>query len=69
MPNTSRAISGGISGAGEGDAFPPRTIELLKQVDAALFGAIHFQAGHVRLPANLHPRCKARGWTTRTLTR
>jgi 3-isopropylmalate dehydrogenase len=24
----------------EGDAFPPRTIELLKQVDAALFGAI-----------------------------
>ena len=24
----------------EGDAFPPRTIELLKKVDAALFGAI-----------------------------
>ncbi len=24
----------------EGDAFPPRTIELLKNVDAALFGAI-----------------------------
>src|ERR1035441_10144221 len=24
----------------EGDAFPPRTIELLKNVDAAMFGAI-----------------------------
>ena len=40
MPSTSTATSAGSSGAREGDAFPQRTIDLLKNVDAALFGAI-----------------------------
>ena len=33
-------ISGGNSGARKGDAFPQRTVDLLKRVNAAMFGAI-----------------------------
>ena len=39
-PSTSRATSAGSSGARRATPFPQRTIDLLKQVDAALFGAI-----------------------------
>jgi 3-isopropylmalate dehydrogenase len=44
----------------EGDAFPPRTIELLKNVDAALFGAITSKPAK-RAAEELAPELRSKG--------
>jgi 3-isopropylmalate dehydrogenase len=49
----------------EGDAFPARTIELLKNVDAALFGAITSKPG-TAAEAELAPALRGRGLTYRS---
>src|SRR5512136_2835401 len=49
----------------EGDAFPPRTIELLKNVDAALFGAITSKPARTAA-AELAPALQNKGLTYRS---
>jgi len=49
----------------EGDAFPPRTIELLKTVDAALFGAITSKPARTAM-AELAPALQNRGLAYRS---
>jgi 3-isopropylmalate dehydrogenase len=49
----------------EGDAFPVRTIELLRQVDAAMFGAITSKPGKAA-EAELGPDLKGTGLTYRS---
>jgi 3-isopropylmalate dehydrogenase len=49
----------------EGDAFPPRTIELLKTVDAALFGAITSKPTNAA-DAELAPELRGKGLTYRS---
>jgi 3-isopropylmalate dehydrogenase len=49
----------------EGDAFPARTIELLKSVDAALFGAITSKPAKAA-EAELAPELKGKGLTYRS---
>jgi 3-isopropylmalate dehydrogenase len=49
----------------EGDAFPPRTIELLKNVDAALFGAITSKPAKTA-DAELAPELQNKGLTYRS---
>jgi isocitrate/isopropylmalate dehydrogenase len=49
----------------EGDAFPPRTIELLKNVDAALFGAITSKPVKAAA-AELAPSLQGKGLTYRS---
>ena len=49
----------------EGDAFPPRTIELLKNVDAALFGAITSKPAKAAV-AELAPALQNTGLTYRS---
>ena len=49
----------------EGDAFPPRTIELLKNVDAALFGAITSKPAN-SASAELAPHLLDKGLTYRS---
>jgi 3-isopropylmalate dehydrogenase len=49
----------------EGDAFPPRTVELLKNVDAALFGAITSKPVKAAA-AELDPALKDKGLTYRS---
>ena len=49
----------------EGDAFPPRTIELLKNVDAALFGAITSKPAKAAA-AELRPELQDKGFTYRS---
>ena len=49
----------------EGDAFPPRTIELLKNVDAAVFGAITSKPTKVAA-AELAPALQNKGLTYRS---
>jgi 3-isopropylmalate dehydrogenase len=49
----------------EGDAFPPRTIELLSSVDAAMFGAITSKPG-AAAQADLHPSLRNSGLTYRS---
>ena len=50
---------------GEGDAFPPRTVELLKQVDAAMFGAITSKPAKAA-EAELAPALKGTGLVYRS---
>lgn len=49
----------------EGDAFPPKTIELLKNVDAALFGAITSKPGKTA-EMELAPELKGKGLVYRS---
>ena len=49
----------------EGDAFPPRTIELLKNVDAAMFGAITSKPVKAA-EAELAPELQGKGLTYRS---
>src|SRR5512147_2250222 len=49
----------------EGDAFPPRTVELLKNVDAALFGAITSKPAK-SAAAELAPALQKKGLTYRS---
>src|SRR5512147_3217243 len=49
----------------EGDAFPPRTVELLKNVDAALFGAITSKPVKAAA-AELAPALQGKGLTYRS---
>jgi 3-isopropylmalate dehydrogenase len=49
----------------EGDAFPPRTIELLRRVDAAMFGAITSKPGKLA-EAELLPELRGRGLVYRS---
>ena len=49
----------------EGDAFPTRTIELLKKVDAAMFGAITSKPVKTA-EAELVPELKGKGLTYRS---
>src|SRR5512140_103824 len=49
----------------EGDAFPPRTVELLKKVDAALFGAITSKPAKTAA-AELAPELQTKGLTYRS---
>jgi len=49
----------------EGDAFPPRTVELLKKVDAALFGAITSKPAKTAA-AELAPALQNKGLTYRS---
>ena len=49
----------------EGDAFPPRTVELLKNVDAALFGAITSKPAKAAA-AELIPALQNKGLTSRS---
>ena len=49
----------------EGDAFPPKTIELLKNVDAALFGAITSKPGKTA-ETELAPDLKGKGLVYRS---
>jgi isocitrate/isopropylmalate dehydrogenase len=49
----------------EGDAFPPRTIELLSSVDAAMFGAVTSKPGAAAL-ADLNPALRNSGLTYRS---
>lgn len=49
----------------EGDAFPPRTVELLKNVDAAMFGAITSKPVKAAV-AELAPTLQGRGLTYRS---
>lgn len=49
----------------EGDAFPQRTIDLLKKVDAAMFGAITSKPGKVA-EAELAPELKGKGLVYRS---
>jgi 3-isopropylmalate dehydrogenase len=49
----------------EGDAFPPRTIELLKRVDAAMFGAITSKPAKAA-EAELAPQLRGKGLVYRS---
>ncbi len=49
----------------EGDAFPPRTVELLKKVDAAMFGAITSKPAKAAV-AELAPALQSKGPTYRS---
>ena len=49
----------------EGDAFPPRTVDLLKGVDAALFGAITSKPARAA-EAELDPALRSQGLTYRS---
>jgi len=49
----------------EGDAFPPRTVELLKNVDAAMFGAITSKPARAA-EAELVPELKGKGLVYRS---
>jgi len=61
-PSTSTATSAGLL-CKEGDAFPTRTVELLKGVDAALFGAITSKPVKAARPSSL-PSSRARASPT-----
>ena len=64
-PNTSPATSAGNSGARKATRFPARTIELLKNVDAALFGAITSKPVKAAA-AELAPALQGKGLTYRS---
>ena len=49
----------------EGDAFPPRTVELLKRVDAAMFGAITSKPARAA-EAELAPQLRGKGLVYRS---